>query len=147
MGIINNPAGAFGYALTESPAGWGQYDFQAGAVVTSGYVVALSANGTVIHALTNVSSHKILGIAIDNAVTNGTLRVANYGPVVAVKGNGNFVAGDAVAVDATTPGVVGALTPATAVTQWKDVGPLVGVVLAAATTGATSVNIFVSRFG
>lgn len=147
---ITNPTLAFGYTSPQgSPAGWAVDTYAAGAVVSSGYLVAITqntANGqAVIHAVTDVDTPRIVGVALDNANTNGTVRVVRWGPCTAKKGDANFAAGNYVTIDATTVGVVAALTAGAAVTQVKDLGKFVGVVLAAATTGATTVPIFVVR--
>lgn len=142
MSRITNPSLAFGYSSPDYPAGWEVNTFSTAAAVSASYVVALTTNGQVRHAAATVGGTPVVGVALDGATSGKTVRVACRGPVRVVKDNSNFAVGDAVRLSATTDGIVALLGPTTAVTQAKDLRLTLGVVLSAATTGASTVDVF-----
>lgn len=142
MAVIPNPGLAFGYTAPDMPQGWEVDTFVAGAAVSANYVVAHTGVGKIRHAVSNGGVNLVLGVALDAAATDKTARVARRGPVTVVKDGSNLAANDFVRLSATTNGVVAALGATDAVTQAQHLKLLLGIVMAAATTGDTSVNVF-----
>lgn len=142
MGNITNPEGAFGYTSPNLPQGWEVVPFVAAAAVSAKYIVAHTSTAKVKHAVSNGGNNLILGVALDAAATNKTTRVVKYGPVTVAKDDSDLAANAFVRLSATTDGIASALTGATAVTQAQHLKLLLGIVMAAATTGVSEVDIF-----
>lgn len=145
MPQITNPKGAFGYTAPEPSSGWLSLDFQTSAAVTAGYIVSITATGAIQTAVSNGQRVPVFGVAAESATTVGkVVKVVRYGPITVTKDSSAFSAGDCVGLSATTNGVATVITAATAVTQNKDLRLSFGVATAAATAGATSVQVFVN---
>ena len=147
---IMNPAGAYGYATSAQE---GQSEANAEMVcqtaITAKQVVALSTTeAQIVPAATNQNNNSIVGVALYAGSAGNPILVATHGPVYSVqKDTGTNIAQfDRLTISATNTATLTNVSNATAVTQIKDVGMIVGVAMAAATTGATTVDVFLTRW-
>lgn len=146
---LYNPGGVWGSTSEYNGQGYTQ-PMVAATAVTGKTLVALSTTaGQVVPCATNADAGSVLGVAMDTVAAGQTVMVRILGPVYgAAKSTAaadNFAQFDRVTFSATTTAAAALLSDATAVTQAKDVGNSIGIVMAAATTGATTCNIFLIR--
>jgi predicted RecA/RadA family phage recombinase len=144
MSNLANPTGA----LAEDPQ-YGPRTEQiiAANSISKGELVALSSSlGYAIRNLVATSAGLQFGIAQADIASGRAGLIVVGGFAVAKKGTTACTVGQLVIADPTTSGTVVTTTPATAVTQAKDVAGLVGRCVTAATAGDTTVNIYVGKF-
>lgn len=147
MAVIN-PAGAFGESAF-APSSQIVRPYKVTTTVTGGNIVALSTDtGIAIACLTNTAQKRQLGIAVNNIAAGNVGLVCIYGPFYGAKKDtaSAVTAGDIVTRAATDTGGVAPIAGTTAVTQYKDIGLGIGVVLADAVATATVCDIFVGKF-
>lgn len=147
MSVIN-PAGVFGESAF-SPKAQIVRPYHMVTTVTAGNVVAASTStGRGIACLTNTGQKAQLGIAVENIAAGSVGLVCIYGPFYGAKKDtaSAVTAQDVVTRAATDTGGVAPLAGTTAVTQYKDVGLGIGIVLADAVATATVCDIFVGKF-
>lgn len=145
---VLNPGGAFG-GSANVPAAQIVRPYKMITTVTGGNIVALSTStGTGIACLTDTAQKRQLGIAVQNIAAGGVGLVCIYGPFYGAKKDtaSAVTAGDIVTRAATDTGGVAPIGGTTAVTQYKDIGLGIGVVLADAVATATVCDIFVGKF-
>lgn len=146
---LYNPAGVWGSTSEYNGQGYTQ-PMVAATAITAKTIVALSTTaGQVVPCLTDMDKGAVLGVAMEGVAAGQTVMVRILGPVFGVAKStaaaDNFAQFDRVTFSATTTAAAALLSDATAVTQAKDVGNSIGIVMAAATTGATTCNIFLVR--
>lgn len=145
---ISNPLGAYGYALTDDGGKVLTVLKKAATTITKGNLVALSSSvGYVIKCLTDTAQKLIIGVAYEDIPANDAGIIVTYGEVHGVlKDTSSAVtAGDVVTRAATDTAGVTPLAGTTAVTQYKDVGLGIGIVVANAAATATTCSVFVCK--
>jgi len=150
---LQNSAGAFGLSGLGTYTGDDRWEavetFIASTTITRGDIVALStSSGYVIDCLTNTTENKMVGIAAASATAGQEIPVVIAGPFYGAKKDNTVAvtAGDAVGRSAAVTASVLSISAATAVTQLKDTGRVIGVVMANQTAGDATADIFVCRF-
>jgi hypothetical protein len=148
---IIDSVGVWGYALTQSDKASACVEMQAQTAITAKTIVAMSTTeGQVVPCATNQSVASVVGVCLNAGVANNPLLIATQGPVFNVvketASGQNFAQFDRAQFSTTTTGSAALLTSATAITQQKDIGLVIGIAMAAATTGATTVDLFLSRW-
>lgn len=151
MGVtqLHNKAGAWGADVSAMDGQGYTEPMVAATAITAKTIVALSTTSAqVVPCATNQDLGSIVGIAVNSAAAGQIVNVQMLGSVYGVAKStaaaDNFAQFDRVTFSATTTAAAALLSDATAVTQIKDVG-VIGVALAAATTGATTMNVMVRR--
>lgn len=148
---ITNPAGVWGETTQALGQGDGIVSAVAATAITAKTVVALSTTeANIVPAATNQATDSIVGIAIEAASSGNPCLVCTSGPVYGVAKStaaaDNIAQFDRLTISSTTTAAVALLASTTAVTQIKDIGSVVGIAMAAATTGATTVDVWVVRW-
>lgn len=143
---LQNPGGVWGQTVADMTGQGYTQPMVAATAVTAKTIVALSTTSAqVVPCATNQAVSSVLGIAMETVAAGQTVNVRMIGPVYGVAKStaaaDNFAQFDRVTYSATTTAAAALLSSATAVTQVKDTSQILGVVLAAATTGATTCNI------
>lgn len=146
---LHNKAGVWGADVTTMEGQGYTEPMVAATAVTAKTIVALSTTaGQVVPCATNQDLGAVVGIAVNGAAAGGIVNVlligSIYGVAKSTAAADNFAQFDRVTFSATTTAAAALLSDATAVTQIKDVG-VIGVALAAATTGATTMNVMIRR--
>lgn len=151
---IQNAAQAFGEATMDGYTGDDRValvtDMRAAVTtIVRGDIVALStSSGYCIRSLTDTGAQLLVGIALAGTTTAGNpIPIVVYGPFYgASKGTASAVtAGDLVGRSATATAALAPIGQTTAVTQIKDVGLSIGLVMANASAAATTADIFVVK--
>lgn len=145
---ITNPAGVWG-ATSQSDGQGPLVEHVAATTITAKSVVALSTtSGQVVVAATNQNVASLVGVNLSAGVGGNPVMCQVLGPCYGVrKDTGSEIAQfDRLVISATNTGTVTALSSATAITQLKDTGLVIGVAMAAAVTLATTVDVFLIRF-
>lgn len=144
---IINPAGLWG-GTSQSDGQGDCVSLVCATTVTAKSVVALSTDsGKIVTAATNQSMPSVVGVALNPGVAGNPCLVEVMGMVYGVlKDTGTIIAQfDRLTISATNTGTVTNISAATAVTQVKDTGLIIGVAMAAAVTLATTVDMFLIR--
>lgn len=145
--VIRNPAGAFGASVTGSERGHIIVPMMFTTTVSKGQVVSLSsAASRVIKTLTDTAVKLQIGIALEDTAAESEGLVCVYGPATALKTAAAMTAGDIAQRDGTTAASVSSLAGTTAITQLKDAGVGIGIVMASVTAGDATVELFVGKF-
>ncbi len=151
---LQNPTGAFGAASLSGYTGDDRVatveTFRAAvSTILRGDLVALStSSGYVIRCLTNTGAALVVGIALAPSGAVGTdVPVVIYGPFYGANKDNTVAvtAADIVTRSAAVTGTVLSLVGTTAVTQLKDLGTTIGIVMANQTAGDTTADIFVCK--
>lgn len=152
---IQNPHGAFGLAALDTYDGTERSpvveNFRAAVTtIIQGDLVALStSSGYVIRALTDTAAGLVIGVALhDGPSTVGNpVPVIIYGPAYGVRKDNTVAvtAGNLVVRSAAVTASALALAGTTAVTQLKDTGTTIGIVMASKTAGDTTCDLFVVK--
>ncbi len=146
---LHNSGGAFGQSATIPNGATLARPYLMATTVTAGNVVALSTStGVGIACLTDTAQKRQLGVAINDIAAGAVGLVCLYGPFYGAKKDtaSAVTAADIVTRAATDTGGVAPIAGTTAVTQYKDTGLGIGVVLADAVATATVCDIFVGKF-
>jgi hypothetical protein len=132
---IKNPLDAFGASDIHEKLWSNEVPFEASGVVTSGYVVAIGTDGTVVNATaTQGTTNVMVGVAAESATTGQSVLVVTEGYANIAIAPVDLAAN--VAIRASTGGLVGVTT---------TVLPAIGTNLLAITSTAASGAAWISK--